>query len=174
MVKKNLCDGKIIHCKTEKEARILLDFLIKKGYEWCGGRTTESLWYIYEDKTCYSVNHPTFNRNVDNHVGYASIDDYIRYGCEITEFSELNINENTSNNPEYQPKNLDDILALLGSENPFLDEVIVDEDGHKQPFTESGAEAYSKLISIIYAVGNITGAYMDDIIETLDTIATET
>ena len=68
---------------------------------------------------------------------------------------------------------LEDILRKLGSENPFLPEVETDEDGHKQPFTDEGAKAYGKLIEILYAVGTLTGANMEDIIETLDNIACE-
>lgn len=46
---------------------------------------------------------------------------------------------------------LEDILNLLGSENSFLRKIKVDDEGHKQPFTESGAMAYSKLIDYISA-----------------------
>lgn len=68
---------------------------------------------------------------------------------------------------------LEEILNLLGSENPFLHEVEEDEEGHKQPFTDSGAVAYGNLISILYAVGNLTETDMEDIVETLDSIAND-
>lgn len=68
---------------------------------------------------------------------------------------------------------LEEILQLLGSEEPFFQEVEKDEEGHKQPFTDNGIIAYGKLIDILYAVGNLTDTDMNDIIETLDSIANE-
>ena len=44
---------------------------------------------------------------------------------------------------------LEDILRELGSTKPFLNEVIINEDGTREPFTKSGNKAYSKLIEII-------------------------
>lgn len=51
--------------------------------------------------------------------------------------------------PEEKIMTLEEILNLLGSKNPFLLEVEKDEEGHKQPFTDSGAVAYGNLISRI-------------------------
>ncbi len=68
---------------------------------------------------------------------------------------------------------LEEILNMLGSKNPFLEEVEVDKDGHKQPFTETGATAYKRLIELLYAVGELTGTDMENIVETLDSIANE-
>lgn len=68
---------------------------------------------------------------------------------------------------------LDEILELLGSDDPFLEEIEIDSDGHKQPFTDSGSVAYGKLIDILYAVENLTDTDMENIVETLDSIANE-
>lgn len=68
---------------------------------------------------------------------------------------------------------LEEILQLLGSEEPFLEEVKKDCNGYKQPFTDSGAIAYGKLTNILYAVGNLTDTDVEDIVETLDSIANE-
>lgn len=70
-------------------------------------------------------------------------------------------------------KTLEDVLQKLGSKRPFLNEVKIDEDGHRQPFTESGSKAYEKLTEILYAVGELTNTNMNDIIEELDSIACE-
>lgn len=50
---------------------------------------------------------------------------------------------------------LEDILVALGSKKPFLDKIIIDEDGGRQPFTKGGAKAYEKLTEILYAVGEL-------------------
>ena len=63
---------------------------------------------------------------------------------------------------------LEDILRELGSTKPFLNEVIINEDGTREPFTKSGNKAYSKLIEIIYAVGDLTNRDMNDIVEELE------
>lgn len=68
-------------------------------------------------------------------------------------------------------KSLEEVLKKLGSKKPFLKKVKTDEDGHKQPFTESGSKAYEKLTAILYAVGEITNTDMNDIVEELDDIA---
>ena len=68
---------------------------------------------------------------------------------------------------------LEDILVALGSKKPFLNNVIIDIDGGRQPFTKAGAEAYSKLTQILYAVGELTNTDMNDIVEELDNIANQ-
>ena len=67
---------------------------------------------------------------------------------------------------------LEDILNALGSKKPFLDKII-DEDSGRQPFTKGGAKAYEKLTEILYAVGELTNADMNDIVEELDSIANQ-
>ncbi len=67
---------------------------------------------------------------------------------------------------------LEDILQVLGSKKPFLAECEIDTEGHKQPFTKSGSKAYSKLTEILYCIENITGTNMNNVIEELDSIAT--
>lgn len=65
------------------------------------------------------------------------------------------------------------ILQELGSEEPFLDEVIINEDGSRQPFTKSGGKAYGKLTEILYTVGELTNTDMNDIVDELDSIANQ-
>ena len=69
--------------------------------------------------------------------------------------------------------NLEEILNALGSKNPFLNKVIINEDGGRQPFTKSGAKAYEKLTTILYAIGELTNTDMNDIVEELDSIANQ-
>lgn len=69
--------------------------------------------------------------------------------------------------------NLEEILNVLGSKNPFLNKVIINEDSGRQPFTKSGEKAYEKLIEILYAIGKLTNTDMNDIIEELDSIANQ-
>lgn len=68
---------------------------------------------------------------------------------------------------------LEDILRKLGSKHPFLKEMQIDEDGHRQPFTESGSKAYEELTEILFAVGELTNTdtEMGNIVEELDSIA---
>ncbi len=68
---------------------------------------------------------------------------------------------------------LEDILVALGSKKPFLNNVIIDMDGGRQPFTKGGAKAYDKLTEILYAVGELTHTDMNDIVEELDSIANQ-
>lgn len=68
---------------------------------------------------------------------------------------------------------LEDILVALGSKKPFLDKIIIDEDGERQPFTKGGAKAYEKLTEILYAVGELTNTDMNDIVEKLDSIVNQ-
>lgn len=68
---------------------------------------------------------------------------------------------------------LEDILIALGSKKPFLDKVIINEDGGRQPFTKDGAKVYEKLTEILYAVGELTHTDMNDIVEELDSIANQ-
>lgn len=68
---------------------------------------------------------------------------------------------------------LENILNALGSKKPFLDKIIIDEDGRRQPFTKGGVKAYEKLTEILYAVGELTNTNMNDIVEELDSIANQ-
>ncbi len=69
---------------------------------------------------------------------------------------------------------LEDVLKMLGSNKPFLDEPIqTDKDGHTEYFTSSGAQAYSKLIDIIYFIGKMTGEDANRVVDILDSIASE-
>lgn len=68
---------------------------------------------------------------------------------------------------------LEDILVALGSKKPFLNKVIINEDGGRQLFTKGGAKAYEKLTEILYAVGELTNTDMNDIVEELDSIVNQ-
>jgi len=67
---------------------------------------------------------------------------------------------------------LEDILKALGSCKPFLKKMIIDDEGHRFPFTKKGGRAYNKLTEIIYTVGNLTETDMNDVVEALDEIVT--
>jgi hypothetical protein len=71
---------------------------------------------------------------------------------------------------------LEDILKDLGSKKPFLrsPKLIKSSDGdivYKEVFTKSGAEAYEKLIHIVYGVGELTGIATHEIVTNLDEIS---
>lgn len=68
---------------------------------------------------------------------------------------------------------LEEILQLLGSEEPFLSQTEIDCYGRKNVFTENGEAAYDKLIAILSAVGFLTDTSMSHIVEKLDRIANE-
>jgi hypothetical protein len=71
-------------------------------------------------------------------------------------------------------KTLEDVLKMLGSNKPFLDEPIqTDKDGYTEYFTSSGAKASSKLIDIIYFIGKMTGEDANGVVDILDSIASE-
>lgn len=70
-------------------------------------------------------------------------------------------------------KTLEEILQELGCKKPFLNEVIINEDGSREPFTQKGSEVYSKLVEILYAVGGLTGIDMNEFVERLDDISNE-
>lgn len=70
-------------------------------------------------------------------------------------------------------KTLEEILQELGCKKPFLNEVKVDDDGYRQPFTIKGNKTYSKLVDILYAVGNLTETDMNEAVERLDDIVNE-
>ena len=59
---------------------------------------------------------------------------------------------------------------------PFLEEVVINEDGSRNPFTEEGAKAYGKLIDTLYSIDGILdipeySKIVENIVETLDDIA---
>lgn len=70
-------------------------------------------------------------------------------------------------------KTLEEVLQEMGCKNPFLNDVKIDEEGYRQPFTVKGCKAYSKLVEILYAVGNLTEIDMSEVVERLDDIAEE-
>ncbi len=49
---------------------------------------------------------------------------------------------------------LEDCLVLLGAEKPFVQDVVVQDDGSLQPFTDEGSVAYDKLTNILYFLEN--------------------
>lgn len=68
------------------------------------------------------------------------------------------------------------LIALNGGkkEKMFLKHVQRDKDGYvTKTFTRKGARLYGDLTSLLFAVGRLTGADTEDIVETLDSIANE-
>ena len=70
-------------------------------------------------------------------------------------------------------KTLEDILNILGSKKPFRKKPIKYDEGMLDWLTESGHKAYSKLIDIVYTIGEITDTNMNNIVEILDQITNE-
>ena len=74
-------------------------------------------------------------------------------------------------------KGLEKILQEnFNCKEPFLEEVVINEDGSRNPFTEEGAKAYGKLIDTLYSIDGILGIpeyskIVENIVETLDDIA---
>ncbi len=69
---------------------------------------------------------------------------------------------------------LDDILVAVNDWTPekfFLDQPIVAKDGSVNGLTKKGAEVYSLLVKILYAVSELTGTdSINDAVEEMDRI----
>ena len=53
----------VMHCKTEEEAQIFLEFLSSIGRTWCDGKSyLENLNYNYEGQTAYAFNEGRYGR----------------------------------------------------------------------------------------------------------------
>lgn len=70
-------------------------------------------------------------------------------------------------------RTLEDILITLGSKKPFRKKPIRYDEERQDWLTESGNKAYSKLIDIVYTIGELTDTNMNDIVEILDQITSE-
>lgn len=72
-------------------------------------------------------------------------------------------------------KTLEEILQeYFNCKKPFLKNPYYD-DKELSPvvFTESGSRAYSELIGLLYDVSHVTGIDVNDIVDQLDSIASE-
>lgn len=72
---------------------------------------------------------------------------------------------------------LEDILHkykfLAKSKKAFLNNPRWDEDGYKNTMTVDGGKAYSKLIALIYDLGELIDADANDTVEDLDNIVND-
>ena len=71
---------------------------------------------------------------------------------------------------------LEDILAFVNNrkyESFFLQTPREFPDGSREYLTREGGKAYGELVSLIYACGRRTGINVEELVEELDSIATE-
>ncbi len=88
----------VMHCSTEEEALIFLEYLHKQGRSWSGGESYLSFTAFnnYREDTCYYFNHGTYGS-----LSYAKDE-----GCVILEFRDF-FNTEPINEDN---KSLDDFL----------------------------------------------------------------
>lgn len=96
--------GMVIHCPTEEEAKMLLEYLDKLGYCWCsdGSSLKKSKYQGFLTRTCYKV-------YSGRRVTYSNIEYFTENGFEITEFSDLI-------EPELEPEEVLSIYAEIVGE----------------------------------------------------------
>lgn len=76
----------VINCKTEAEAKKLLDFLHMKGFVWGGGNDlTYTLWSDYKSDTCYRLDYLEWNKRVT----YGHKDTYVSRGYGVVQCSDF-------------------------------------------------------------------------------------
>lgn len=72
----------VMHCKTEEDAKIFLEFLDSLGMHWIdrekGSYLTETHWNRYGENTCYNFMRGSFS----------DIDHYKMHGFSILEFED--------------------------------------------------------------------------------------
>ena len=76
----DLNDKIIIRCRTEREAKELLDIAYQNGYKWANQKMV-SYWYQYQDKTCYIF-------YLDKIIQYTTVD-FFSSITKIYEFREV-------------------------------------------------------------------------------------
>ena len=79
-----MLEGKVIQCKTEKQAKKLLRMAKDMGYRWVGiGDTSKTMQEAYADKTCYKFERSKISCGFKKHykvlgykvIKFKSIDD---------------------------------------------------------------------------------------------------
>lgn len=72
-------------------------------------------------------------------------------------------------------RTLGDVLQQqFDCEKPFLDDPYYDaEERAPMTLTAEGSEAYTKLINLVYTLGNLTGCNVNQMVDQLDRIASE-
>lgn len=87
---KEINPGMIIHCPKKKNAKKLFKHLKKLGYKWKGGeKHTHDVHYRYGEKTCYELKENMTMR-------YADIEVFSENWFEITEFSDVILNDHNT------------------------------------------------------------------------------
>ena len=81
-----------VHTPTKEQAKILLEALDKKGYEWASEDklTAETNYEDYKKATCYDFG----TSNLDNEVTYSPLDWYQEHDYTIIEFTDIDFEEN--------------------------------------------------------------------------------
>lgn len=86
---KKISPGRIIHCSTQENAKLLLQHLDKLGYRWAGGTRIidddEAVNTLYENGGCYR----TYSENGKLWVTTDSLEYYRGLRKKITEFDDL-------------------------------------------------------------------------------------
>ena len=78
----------VVHCRTEEQAKELLDFMHGKGMKWTDGSSLKSTYYSrHTEETCYD-----FNKGYT--VSYCDISCYSTDGYKIISYEEA-LKENT-------------------------------------------------------------------------------
>ena len=79
-----LINSKIaVHCKTEIEAKILMEIFNSHGITWHGGMpmVRHNVWNRHKEKTCYEI--------TGGHASYTNLGYFTRNGWKIIKFKDL-------------------------------------------------------------------------------------
>lgn len=99
-----------MHCKTEEEAEIFLNYLHAQGRTWSGGDLyiSNTHYDTYGDATCYAFNDSSYSR----------LDYFLRENHPVFEFSDYEWNGYNLND-EDDFVSLEDVTALEDFLNAF-------------------------------------------------------
>lgn len=75
--------NKVIHCKTEEQAKILLDECDKQEMLWISGEkiTDKTHWNMYTTNTCYHIE--------DKRIAYADLDYFYEQDMKVYSFNDV-------------------------------------------------------------------------------------
>jgi len=86
----------VVHTPTEKEAKILLKMLDKRGFVWNSKKklTSKNYYEEYRENTSYDFSRDYYRNILDKKVVYGSLDWHQDEGYTIIEFSEIDFKKN--------------------------------------------------------------------------------
>ena len=75
--------NKVIHGKTEEQAKILLDECDKQEMLWISGEkiTDKTHWHMYTTNTCYHIE--------DKRIAYADLDYFYEQDMKVYSFNDV-------------------------------------------------------------------------------------